>query len=61
MSASVSAYEPLRPLSAMPTPPSRELTGSSHGSGHRSVSAPNSGCATEDSSEAARTRPEAAA
>jgi hypothetical protein len=49
------------PHSATPMPPTSVLTGSSHGIGHRSVSAPNTGCTTDDSSEAARTSPAAAA
>jgi hypothetical protein len=57
----VSAYEPPTPLTATPAPAASALSGSSQGSAHRSVSTPNSGCATDDSSEAARTMPEAAA
>jgi hypothetical protein len=49
------------PQNATPTPPRSVLTGSSHGIGHLSVSAPNTGCTTEDRSDAARTRPAAAA
>ncbi len=45
----------------MPTPPSKVLTGSSHGIAHRSVSAPNTGWATDDSRDAASTMPEATA
>lgn len=45
----------------MPAPLSRVAAGNSQGMGHRSVSAPNSGCTTEDSSEAASTTPEATA
>lgn len=45
----------------MPRPPTTVLTGSSQGSTYLSVSAPNSGCATADTTEAASTMPEAAA
>nr|WP_235318911.1 hypothetical protein [Pimelobacter simplex] len=45
----------------MPTPPTKVLTGTSHGSAHRSVSAPKTGWAIDESSEAASTMPDAAA
>lgn len=44
----------------MPAPASIIPAGTSHGSGRRSVTSPNSGCATDDSSVAASVMPEAA-
>jgi hypothetical protein len=53
--------EPTTPLRATPEPAVSALSGSSHGIAQRSVSAPNSGCTTDDSRDAARTMPDAAA
>lgn len=61
MNSRVSGYEPLRPLDATPSPPRIVLTGSSQGMARRSVRTPNTGCATEDSTDAASAMPEAAA
>lgn len=57
----MSAYEPPIPLTAIPAPEAAAASGSSQGIANRSVSTPNSGCATDESKEAARTIPEAAA
>ena len=60
IAARANGYDEERPISATPRPDAIMLAGMSQGIDQRSVSRPKSGWTTDESSVAARTKPEMA-